>query len=566
MTHLSPETRRLAIDMLAGTGTSGPVLDVLVIGGGITGAGAALDATTRGLRTGLVEARDWGSGTSSRSSKLIHGGIRYLEQLNFSLVHEALTERGRLMNELAPHLVEPIRILYPLRTRFIERAYVGAGMFLYDVFARLGGVRPWTPFHRHFARRDIPRISPGLKRGAFTGGLGYLDGQVDDARLVVTVVRTASEYGAQVANRVRADGLVREAGRIVGARCTDLETGRSLTIRARHIVNATGVWADDILAYAGSGMRPTVRASKGVHIVVPRECFESNAGLLLRTPSSVLFVLPWGRQWIIGTTDTDWDLDKAHPAATAQDIEQLLGTVNQVLERPIQVSDIQGVYAGLRPLITGESENTSQLSREHAVIDVEPGFTTIVGGKLTTYRIMARDVIDHVVASGDADRRPSVTAGLPLVGAERFRDAWERRHATAQAVGRPVRHIERLLRRYGSRMDDVLELIEAMPELGDPLPGTHDILGAEIAYAVSHEGALHLDDVLVRRTHASFETPDRGVTVAPHAARIMAPGLGWSDEQRDREVSRYLDRVSVEIARQREPNDAAADRVRTGHP
>lgn len=540
--------------------------DVLVIGGGVTGAGAALDAASRGLRTGLIEARDWASGTSSRSSKLVHGGIRYLEQLNFSLVHEALRERGLLLERLAPHLVHPIKLLYPVTTPLIERCYVGAGMLLYDLFARLGRSRPGVPFHRHFSASAMRRIAPGLKRDVFLGGLGYWDGQVDDARLVLSLVRTAADQGAQVANRVRAEGFVRKNGRIVGVVAHDLETDQEFTIRAAEIVVAGGVWTDDILGLAEAKITPKVRASKGVHIVVDRDRFDSHAGLLLRTSKSVLFVLPWGKSWIIGTTDTDWNLDKAHPAATQRDIDYLLDQVNRVLETPLTRDDVKGVYAGLRPLLSGEDEETSKLSREHAVVRVEPGLTMIAGGKLTTYRVMAEDIIDEAVAGLSTPHPPSATKHLVLRGGDGYDALWNRRHLLARTHGMDMRQVERLLRRYGSDIVELFELCSNDPTLREELPGAAPYLGVEIAYAVREEGALHLDDVLARRTHISFEADNRGLVAAPVAADIMAQYLGWDVEQRDHEVSRYLERVSAEIESQLQLTDEDADRVRNLRP
>lgn len=536
-------------------------LDVLVIGGGITGAGAALDAATRGLKTGLIEARDWASGTSSRSSKLVHGGIRYLEQLNFSLVHEALSERGLLLQRLAPHLVTPIKLLYPLETPVIERCYVGAGMLLYDLFARASRTKAGMRFHRHFSRRQLKRVAPGLKHDAFVGGLGYWDGQVDDARLVVSAVRTAVDHGAAAASRVRAEGFVHEGGRVVGVVARDLESDEAFTIRAREVVIAAGVWTDDVLGLAETEIRPRVRASKGVHIVVPRDCFDSHAGLLLRTATSVLFVLPWGKHWIIGTTDTDWNLDKAHPAATQADIDYLLDQVNCVVEHPITRDDVLGVYAGLRPLLSGQDENTSTLSREHTVATVEPGLTMIAGGKLTTYRVMASDVIDHV-----APHTTSVTDTVVLRGGESFAAHWNRRSIFAEQHGLTLRQSERLLRRYGSDVRAIGELLAAKPELSATLPGADDTLLAEIVYACEAEGALHLDDVLTRRTRVSIEAEDRGLAAAPVAADLMAAALDWSEQQRDTEVQRYLERVAAEIESQLQLTDEAADRVRNNRP
>lgn len=534
-------------------------LDVLVIGGGIVGAGAALDAATRGLAVGIIEQRDYASGTSSRSSKLVHGGIRYLEQLDFPLVREALVERGLLLQRVAPHLVRPVRFLYPLTKPLVERAYIGAGMTLYDLFAWTGGRRPGVPHHRHLTRRQLRRAVPSLADGAFVGGLVYYDAQVDDARLVMTVVRTAAAYGAHAAPRVKAESFLVERGAVRGVVARDLETDETFEIRARRVVNATGVWTDETLQGVGADDAIRVRASKGVHLVVPKDRFRSKIGLLLRTEKSVLFVIPWGEHWLIGTTDTDWELDKAHPAATAADIDYLLAHVNQVLAQPLTRDDVVGVYAGLRPLLAGESDETSKLSREHLVVSPKPGLVAIAGGKLTTYRVMGKDAIDAAVAGLGAPA--SVTADIPLVGAEGYPAVRNRRRAIAASSGLGVRQVERLLGRYGSAAEQVASLVEERGELGETLPGT-EYLGAEVVYAVTHEGALHLDDVLTRRTRVSIEAWDRGVEAAPVAARLMAGALGWDTARTQLEVARYLERVGAELASQEQPDDATADRVR----
>lgn len=562
-TKLGPAERDAAIAVLRDPDRE---LDVLVIGGGITGTGAALDAVTRGLSTGLVESRDWGFGTSSRSSKLVHGGIRYLEQLNFSLVREALVERGLLLQRIAPHLVRPVRFLYPVRTPVIERAYVGAGMMLYDIFARTGGRPPGVPWHRHVSRRRLARESPGLRPHAFRGGLSYSDAQVDDARFVVNVARTAASYGAHVASRVRVEGFMKVGERVVGVHARDLLTDETFEIRAKQVVNATGVWTNDLQELVGERATFSVRASKGVHLVVPRDRFRSNYGLLLRTEKSVLFVIPWGRHWLIGTTDTDWELDKAHPAATAVDIDYLLDHVNRVLKTPLSREDVEGVYAGLRPLLAGESDETSKLSREHLVAQPVPGLVMVAGGKLTTYRVMAKDAIDAAADALDGRVPQSITEEVPLVGAEGYRAAWNRRNRVARAFGVHPTRIEHLLRRYGSLANELLDLIKQRPELAEPLPGADDYLGAEVVYAASHEGALHLDDVLARRTRISIEAWDRGVSAAPVAAELMAQVLGWSSARTKTEVERYLARVQAEIESQQQLSDEAADRVRLQAP
>ncbi|HPG75470.1 MAG TPA: glycerol-3-phosphate dehydrogenase/oxidase [Rhodoglobus sp.] len=541
-------------------------LDILVIGGGIVGTGSALDAATRGLRVGIVEARDWASGTSSRSSKLVHGGIRYLEQLDFRLVREALIERGLLLQRIAPHLVKPVRFLYPLTKPVFERFYIGAGMLLYDLFSYTGGRPPGVPHHRHLTRRQVLRAMPSLKANAFTGGLTYYDAQVDDARYVANLARTASFYGAHVASRVRVEGFIKVGERVVGVQAHDLETGEKFEIRARQVVNATGVWTDDTQAMVGERGQFKVRASKGVHLVVPRDRFQSKLGLLLRTEKSVLFVIPWGRHWLIGTTDTDWDLDKAHPAATAADIDYLLEHVNKVLAVPLTRDDVEGVYAGLRPLLAGESDQTSKLSREHIVAHSVPGLVVVAGGKWTTYRIMAKDAIDEAVAALDGRISESITEDIALLGAEGYHAAWNKRGKLARAFGVHKVRIEHLLNRYGVLTDELLDLIRERPELQEPLPGADDYIAAEVVYAATHEGALHLEDVLARRTRISIEAWDRGVSAAPVVAELMAAELGWDAARTKREVNFYLKRVMAERESQLQPDDASADRIRLEAP
>ena len=541
-------------------------LDILVIGGGIVGTGSALDAVTRGLSVGMVEARDWASGTSSRSSKLVHGGIRYLEQLDFRLVREALIERGLLLQRIAPHLVKPVRFLYPLTKPVFERVYIGAGMLLYDLFSYTGGRPPGVPHHRHLSKRQMLRAMPSLASDAFVGGLAYYDAQVDDARYVANLARTASFYGAHVASRVRVEGFLKVGQRVVGVKAHDLETGEKFDVRARQVVNATGVWTDDTQAMVGERGQFKVRASKGVHLVVPRDRFQSKLGLLLRTEKSVLFVIPWGRHWLIGTTDTDWNLDKAHPAATAADIDYILSHVNKVLAVPLTRDDVEGVYAGLRPLLAGESEQTSKLSREHIVAHSVPGLVVVAGGKFTTYRIMAKDAVDEAAAALDGKVPPSTTEDIALLGAEGYQAAWNKRTKIARAFGVHKVRIEHLLNRYGVLTDELLDLIVARPELTEPLPGADDYIGAEVVYAATHEGAMHLEDVLARRTRISIEAWDRGVSAAPVAAALMAGELGWDAARTKREIAHYLKRVEAERASQEQPDDASADRVRLEAP
>jgi glycerol-3-phosphate dehydrogenase len=536
--------------------------DLVVVGGGVVGAGTALDAATRGLRVALVEARDLASGTSSRSSKLFHGGLRYLEQLEFGLVREALRERELMLTTLAPHLVKPVSFLYPLTHRVWERPYTAAGLFLYD---SMGGARS-VPGQKHLTRAGALRMVPALKRNALIGGIRYYDAQSDDARHTMTVARTAAHYGAVVRTSTQVVEFLREADRVSGVRVRDVEDGRRTDIQANAVINCTGVWTDELQRLSGSRGRFRVRASKGVHIVVPRDRIVSETGLILRTEKSVLFVIPWRNHWIVGTTDTDWNLDLAHPAATKHDIDYILEHVNTVLATPLTHDDIEGVYAGLRPLLAGESEESSKLSREHAVARVAPGLVAIAGGKYTTYRVMAADAVD--AAAVDLPGRPqsSITDKVPLLGADGYHALVNQAdHLAAQHGLHPYR-VRHLLDRYGSLVHEVLGCADGRPELLRPLESAPDYLAVEAVYAASHEGALHLEDVLARRTRISIEYPHRGVDCAPQVAMLVGQVLGWSDETIEHEVEVYTARVAAERDSQLQPNDEAADARRSSAP
>ena len=404
----------------------GKELDILIVGGGIVGTGAALDAVTRGLSVGIVEANDWAAGTSSRSSKLIHGGLRYLEMLDFALVKEALHERGLILSELAPHLARPVPFLYPLTKPFLERPYVGAGIALYDAMSISAGQRRGVPFHKHLSRRGTLRAAPSLKDDAFVGFIRYYDGQVDDAKYCANLVRTAAYYRAHAVNQMSVVSFLREGERVVGAKVVNHEDGSTFNIKAKQVINATGVWTDEetqamVTDRAAQGAGLEGHPPRGAAGPVPVDRRADPA-----TEKSVLFVIPWGRHWIIGTTDTDWHLDKAHPAASSKDIDYILEHVNKVLERPLTREDVEGVYAGLRPLLAGENDSTAKLSREHVVAHPVPGLVVVAGGKWTTYRVMAKDAVDEATRSMDERVPPSCTESIPLLGASGFKAAWNR--------------------------------------------------------------------------------------------------------------------------------------------
>ncbi|TVR24462.1 MAG: glycerol-3-phosphate dehydrogenase/oxidase [Nitriliruptor sp.] len=541
-------------------------LDILVIGGGVTGTGAALDAVTRGLNTGLVEMRDWASGTSSRSTKLLHGGLRYLEMLDFGLVREALRERGLVMQKLAPYLTRPIPFIYPLTHKGWERLYVGSGILLYDVMAREKGASKGVPNHKHLSKSTIMKLFPGLDPDVCVGAIRYYDGQVDDARHTMLLARTAASHGAHVASRAQVTELLRDAGRVVGAVVRDLETGKDHTVRARAVINATGVWTDEMQELLGEEGEFTVKASKGIHILVPRDRIKAKVGMILRTPTSVLFTIPWHNHWIIGTTDTEYDLDKADPTASAEDIEYVLGQANRVLKQKLTKDDIVGTYAGLRPLVAGQADTTAKLSREHLVIETTPGMIVVAGGKYTTYRVMAYDTVDAALESMGKQAGPCITKDVPIVGVDGYHAAWNRRELMAEKTGLHVGRIEHLLKRYGSLSEDVLALSEEDASLLEPLPVADSYLKAEVVYATREEGALHLEDVLVRRSHINIEVQDRGRAAAPVVADLMAKELGWSDEQRDAELEAYLTRIDAELKANAAPTDEEAQEARREAP
>ncbi|WP_338893077.1 glycerol-3-phosphate dehydrogenase [Rhodococcus sovatensis] len=556
-TFLGPEAREQAWERLGSE-----QFDVIVVGGGVVGAGAALDAATRGLKVALVEARDFASGTSSRSSKMFHGGLRYLEQLEFGLVREALHERELSLSTLAPHLVKPLKFLFPLTHRVWERPYIAAGIFLYDT---MGGAKS-VPAQKHLTRSGALRMSPGIKRKSLIGGIRYYDTVVDDARHTMSVARTAAHYGAVVRTSSQVVGFLREADRVSGVRVRDSENGATTEVRGHVVINATGVWTDEIQALSSQRGRFRVRASKGVHIVVPRDRIVSEAAIILRTEKSVLFIIPWGAHWIIGTTDTDWKLDLAHPAATKADIDYILGEVNTVLVTPLTHQDIDGVYAGLRPLLAGESDETSKLSREHAVARVAPGLVAIAGGKYTTYRVMAEDAVDLAAEDIPARVASSITEKVPLVGADGYFALVNQTHHLAEMYGLHPYRVTHLLDRYGSLIDEVLAMAKDKPELLQPLTDAPSYLQVEVVYAAAAEGALHLEDILSRRTRISIEYSHRGVNCAGQVAALVAPVLGWDPEMVDREVDTYNARVEAEIKSQMQPDDESADALRVVAP
>ena len=504
--------------------------ELLVVGGGIVGCGILLDATSRGLRAALVEQDDVAVGTSSRSSRLIHGGLRYLEQFHVNLVREALAERAHLLR-LAPHLVHLEQLLFPVYgVPAAHRAFYGSGLAFYDLLgARREGGRA-----RHLGVEATLELAPPLRQRSLRGGIVYHDGVADDARYTLAVLRTAQRMGALALTRVRASAALVEGDRLVGLRVHDVLGGADLDVHAERVVDATGVWA----ARPANPFGPTsvrLRPSRGTHLVVPRERIPVATGMTIRIPHKVLFLVPWPRYWLIGATDDPDDGSPERPHATPADVDGLLRLVNETLQVDLGRGDLVGTFAGLRPLVgDAEGGSTVAVSREHRVWREPSGLVRIGGGKYTTYRIMARDAVDAALGE-DADRRPSATAELPLVGAAtaprlaRLAADLQRQHGLGADL------VESLVARHGTEAAAVLAAGGAIA-LGTD--GAR--LEAEVTWAAREELALSLDDVLARRLRLAMELPDRGLAVAPRVARLLGEVLGWDAAREAREVEGYL--------------------------
>ncbi len=528
--------------------------DVLVVGGGITGVGVALDAATRGLRAVLVEAEDFASGTSSKSSKLVHGGLRYLQQGDVRLVYQALRERQRLRRN-APHLVSVLPFMIPILTsdglipRRITRA-MGTAMWMYDL---TGGFRIGKLHKRLDADEALAHL-PTMPRERLAGGYLYYDATTDDARLVLTVARTAAAHGAVVVNRARVVELTKDpSGQVDGA---IVDTGdRRCTVRARAVVNAAGVWADEVVTLEDGVDPDSIRPAKGIHLTIPWAKVRNDIAVVIPVPGDKrsLFVVPWDRQpdgtfehTYVGTTDTDYDGPLEDPPCTAADVQYVLRALNAAVTTGITAADVTGAWAGLRPLVkSGASARTADLSRRHRVTIGSAGVVTVTGGKLTTYREMAEDTVD-VVAARLGSKRRSRTRSLRLLGAEGYREA------------PPATRAAHLGGRYGSLTAELDHLVAADPTLGEPLVEGMPYLRAEAVYAVRREMATTLVDVLVRRTRAHLFDRAATLAAAPAVAALIAGELGWDAAETARQVERYRALVRAEESDAASPEPATA--------
>lgn len=484
--------------------TSGSVFDIVIIGGGATGLGAAVDAASRGHSVLLVEQSDFAKGTSSRSTKLVHGGVRYLKQGNVSLVLEALRERGLLVRN-APHLVHSLAFVIP-NYHWWEGPFYGIGMKVYDGLAGRLGLEP----SRWLTREDVLGLLPNLEPEGLNGGIIYHDGQFDDSRLAINLAQTAVEKGASVLNHTRCLGLIKEGGHVAGVQLRDEESGREFEVRARVVINATGVFADSIRRMDEAGAQPMLSPSQGIHFVLPREFLPGDTAIMIPKTDDgrVLFAVPWHGRIVVGTTDTPVENASLEPRPLDEEIDFIFTQVSRYLTRDPAPADVLSVFAGLRPLIKAEAGSTAALSRDHLISISDSGLITIAGGKWTTYRRMAEDVIDHAEMIGALDHRLCVTQNLAI-------------HGSAAPAGDAGDH----LACYGSDAEGIRALIGADPSLGERLHPELEHLHAEVAWHVRHEMARTVEDVLARRTRALLLDARAASESAEAVARRMAAEL-----------------------------------------
>jgi len=534
--------------------------DVLVIGGGITGAGVALDAVARGYKVALVEKADFASGTSSKSTKLVHGGIRYLPNFDFGLVHEALVERGLLLQN-APFLVQPVAFVlpiykgdrHPVGMPFTTPGGIGLGQLLnigltmYDTMAGRRNIQ----WHQHLKREDVLKLAPALVADGLKDGFTYYDGQTNDARLTLALIRTAAQRGATITNYSELTSFIKEDGKVCGAVICDKLNNQEITVQARHIVNATGVYAEQLETMTGVEPQVSIEPSKGVHLVLSREDLKlGNTAIVLPETEDkrILFIVPWESRAIYGTTDTgQGDLD--HPVTTHEEIAYLLKYLNRYLSVNLTEKDIVSTYAGYRPLVKPRNANgsTAKLSRTHAIIQSPTGMVSIVGGKLTTYRRMAQDTVD-VLSKRDGMKLVHPTEALPLQGSEGWTSVQPDIDSKGSALGLAQDITQHLSNNYGTEAQTVLEMAAQDASLATRLVDDLPYIKAEVLYAVRNEMAMTPDDVLARRTSITLEDRKRGLGIVNEVAAVMAQELGWSAEHQQSMIAAFNDKIERQLA------------------
>jgi len=514
--------------------------DILIIGGGITGTAAARDAVLRGYDVALVEKEDFASGSSSRSSRLVHGGLRYLEYRNWGLVSESVVERARLLRN-ASRIVHPLAFIYPAhRGRYPPYFLMSLGLWLYDLMSIRGG--RGTPFHRMLRPDRLVEIEPLIVTSDVVGAGRYFDASVDDARLTLLTAKAAHAAGAVVANYAEVVGLLRVANKVVGAQVRDALSGDEIEVKARAVVNATGPWVDQVLALDASPERAMLRPTKGVHLIVPRAKLPTRDAVVLRSPADnrAMLVIPWGDFTIIGTTDTDYAGRPEEVAADRADCAYLLDTVHTLMpDAPVEESDVISTYAGLRPLIAADAANPSAVSREHAIAETKSGLVTIAGGKLTTHRAMAEQLIDRVQAKLLRD------SGITPKSRSRTEDAPLAVSGSIALPDLPEKTAAHLVEAYGADVIEVLRIGASADGLDDPIVAGRPYLRAEAIYAVDNEMAVTLCDFLMRRTQIMYETVDGALLQVGTLAAEMGSRLNWDDARMQSEVAAYEKQVKL---------------------
>ena len=533
----SARARHAALELL-----SHARFDVLVIGGGITGAGVARDAAMRGLRTALVERDDFASGTSSRSSRLIHGGLRYLEHGWLHLVFESSRERRTLM-QIAPHLVRPLAFTWPVYdSARVPLWKLGAGLMVYDalaLFRNVGGN------HHRLAPDEVLELEPAIRREGLHGGARYFDASTNDVRLTLANVRAAVDAGATAMNHAGVSMLRRAGAHVTGARVVDRISGREVDVTARAVVNATGPWSDSIRRMVDPHASTALRGTKGVHVAVPRDRVRNREALtvLSAVDGRVMFVLPAGPFTIIGTTDTDYGGPVEEVRATRADVDYLLRSANAYFpSAQLDASDVVAAWAGIRPLVAGRGTDPGSTSREHSITWTAPGLLSVTGGKLTTYRSMAASVVDQIVRALGVSAHEAPTHEVVLPGGDMASFAEEVHIATSTIGIAPL--AEHLVRLYGTAWRAVWTIVGSNTALSAPVVPTLPYIVAELHYAVEHEMALTLGDLLIRRLHVAYETRDHGIAAAPAAARAVGPLLGWSESDYTAQLSEYRSEIA----------------------
>ncbi len=556
MQPLSSEARTLNLSQL-----DSETYDVLVIGGGITGAGVALDAVARGYKVALVEKTDFASGTSSKSTKLVHGGIRYLPNFDFALVHEALIERGLLLQN-APYLVDPVAFVlpiyegdrHPVGMPFTTPGGIGLsfvldiGLWLYDALAGKRNIH----HHKHISRETVQKMAPTLVTEGLKEGFIYYDAQTNDARLTMAVIRTAAQYGAVVANYAEVTSFILENNKIQGVHVHDKLDGRDITIRARHVVNATGIFSEELEHLTGEEPQIKIVPSKGIHLVFSREDLNigDSAIVLPETDDKrILFIVPWESRAVLGTTDTgSGDLD--NPTSSPEDVKYLLDHLNRYLSVNLTADDIVSTYAGYRPLVQprkeGQGQSSAKLSRTHVVLQADSGLVTIVGGKLTTYRLMAQDTVD-VLSKRDKTKPVHPTESLPLQGSAGWQVLQKELAHRGATLGLDADAIVHLGHSYGTGATALFDLIADDASLGERLVEDLPYLRAEVLHACRHEMAMTPYDILGRRTSITLEDRDRGLGVVKEVARMMAQELHWTPERTQTMIDAYRAPIQQQI-------------------